>query len=178
MKQLFILILVFSILFNPVLVSAQEPQPRFEKDTLYTSSGYKIFVGRTLEFAKGTVRDGRFRYVAVKNGFLSKTLTNSTVLVKEIKKYSVTVMGNGYIDLSGDITLKDGSKEKIVLHIAFDRAIENSPVLLSELKVPDEYRNTRPRDIRKELVDLRNLYEDNVIKKAEYEEMKKKLEKE
>ena len=169
--------LLFALLLCPFISTAQKPMPRFENDTLYTSSGYKIFRGQTLEFNYGTMRDGRFRYVTVKNGFLSKTLTNSTVIVKEIKDYSVTVMGNGYVDLTGTIILKDGAREPIVLHMAFDYAIENSPDLPSELKVPGEFRNKFKRNIKKELTTARNLYEDNVIKKAEYKALKAKLSK-
>jgi len=169
--------LLFAILLCPLLSIAQKPKPKYENDTLYTECGYKIFRGQTLEFDKGTMRDGRFRYIKVKNGFLSKTLTNSIVIVKEITQYAVTVLDNGYVDLTGYIILKDGSRELIVLHIAIDRAIENSPDLPSELKVADEFRNTRPRNIKKELTTARNLYEDNVIKKAEYEAMKKKISK-
>ena len=92
----------------PSLSFSQNPEPKFSNDTLYTSSGYKIFVGQTLKFAKGTVRGGGFRYIAVKNGLLSKSLTDATLIVKEIKKYAITVMGNGYIDLTGNLTLKVG----------------------------------------------------------------------
>jgi len=92
-----------------------------------------------------------------------------------MKKFSTSPLGNGYIDLKGLIKLKTGNTEVIVLHIAFDWAIENSPVLPSEIIVPDEFRNTRPRNIKKELVTARNFYEDRIIKKAVYEEMKKKL---
>ena len=168
------ILLIF--LMYPSLSFSQNPEPKFSNDTLYTSSGYKIFVGQTLKFAKGTVRGGGFRYIAVKNGLLSRSLTDATLIVKEIKKYAITVMGNGYIDLTGNLTLKGRPNEFVVLHIAFDWAIENSPALLSELEVPDEFRNTRPRNIKKELIAAKNLYEDNVITKAEYHEMKNKLE--
>lgn len=170
MKRLF-----FIALLCPLLSMAQEPVPRFENDTLYTSCGYKIFRGQTLEFAKGLRRNGRFKYVTVKNGILSSSLTNSSVIIKEVKKYSVTGLGNGYIDFTGYLVRKDGSNDYIVLHMAFDRAIENSPVLPSELKVPDEFRNKLKRDIKTEQLALLNMYEDNVITKAEYQEMKKKL---
>ena len=166
---------LFALLLLPFFSAAQDSLPRFENDTLYTSCGYKIFRGQTMEFGRGLERYGRFRYVTIKNGFLSTTLANSTVIVKEIKKFSTSALGNGYVDLTGYIILKDDSRELIVLHMAFDRAIENSPVLPSELKVPDELRNTRPRNIKTELVTAKNLYEDNVISKAEYEVMKNKL---
>ncbi len=59
--------------------------------------------------------------------------------------------------------------------MAFDKAIENSPVLPSEIKVGDEFRNKYNRDKKRESVALRNMYEDKVITKKEYQEMKKKI---
>lgn len=167
--------LVLSILLYPFIAFAQEPQPRFENDTLYTKSGYKIFKGRIIEFNRGTERYGRFRHVSVKNGILSTSLTDCSVTVKEFKKYSTTDFGTGYIIFDGYLKRKDGTIDYIVLQMAFDKAIENSPVLLSEIKVPEEFRNKYKRDMKRENVALRNMYEDNVITKAEYKEMKKKL---
>jgi hypothetical protein len=167
--------ILFALLVCPLFSAAQEPEPRFEDDTLYTSSGYKIFSGQTLEFGKGLERDNRFRYVTIKNGFLSKTLCNSAVIVKSIKDVSTSALGNGYIDLTGYIILKDGKREFIVLHMAFDKAIENSPDLPTELKVPDEYRNKFKRNIEKELITTENLYQDRVISKAEYNVLIEKL---
>jgi len=167
--------LLFILLVSPFLSTAQERSPRFENDTLYTSCGYKIFRGQTLDFAKGLKKEGRFKYVTVKNGFLTKTLTNSSVLVKELKHYAASDLDTYYIDITGYIFLKNGASEYIVLHIAFDHAIENSPVLPSELTVPDEFRNKFKRDIKKEKLTALNLYEDKVITKAEYEALKLKL---
>ncbi len=168
--------LIFSLLLFPLLSSAQKPNFTFENDTVYTTCGYKIFTGQKLQFAVGLQRYNYFRYVTIVNGYVSATLANHTVTVKEITKFKTSVFGNGYVELKGYIQLKDGSTEIIVLNIAFDSAIENSPDLPSEMIVPDGFRNTRPRNIKKELVYAKNLYEDKVIKKPEYLELKKKLE--
>jgi hypothetical protein len=167
--------LIFAMLICPFLSIAQEPMPSFENDTLYTACGYKIFRGHTLEFANGTERYGRFKYVSVKNGILSASLTNCTVIVKEFRKYWVSGLDNGYIVFDGYLIRKDGSRDYIVLQMAFDRAIENSPVLPSEIKVPDEFRNKYKRDLKRENLFLYNMYQDKVITKAAYKEMKKKL---
>lgn len=172
MKRLSFLLFLF-----PFNTHAQERIFKFEDDTLFTSSGYKIFSGQTLEFNHGLERDGRFRYVTIKNGFLSKTLANNTVIVKEITSVTSTALDNGYVDLKGYIRLKDGSRDLIILHISFDYVIENSPDLPSELKVPDEFRNKFKRNIERELTTARNLYEDKVISKAEYKVLNEKLEK-
>ena len=39
--------ILFIILLYPFVSIAQEPRPKFENDTLYTASGYKIFKGQT-----------------------------------------------------------------------------------------------------------------------------------
>ncbi len=173
MKPLYLII--FFLLALTTSLRSQTNGPRFENDTLYTSSGYKIFKGQTLFFGTGLERYRRFKYVTIRNGFLSSTLANSKVIVREIKKYSVSVLGNGYVDIVGYITLKDGISERIILHIAFDRAIENSPALPSEIIVPDEFRNTRPRNIKRELLTAENLYQDELISKEEYEKLRKKI---
>ncbi len=167
--------LLFTGLLYPFLAMAQDKTHRFENDTLYTSSGYKIFKGSVIEFNHGTIRYGRFKHVSVKNGILSTSLTNCSVTVKEFKKYSTTDFGTGYIVFDGYLKRKDGTIDYIVLQMAFDKAIENSPVLLSEIKVPEEFRNKYKRDMKRENVALRNMYEDKVITKVEYKEMKKKL---
>ncbi len=163
------------LLLCPLFAAAQDPLARYQNDTLYTASGYKIFIGQTLEFAKGTREDGRFWFVKPKNGFLSRSLTNRSVIVTEIKKVTFSLLDNGYVDLIGYLIRQDDSREVIVLHISFDRAIENSPDLPSELIVPDEFRNTRKRNIPDEIRRLYFLRKEGVITKAEYTALKKKL---
>ena len=163
-------------LLCPLLSMAQDPKPSFVNDTLYTASGYKIYQGSVIEFNHGTERDGKFKYVSVKNGILSVSLTGGSVTVKGFKKYWISGLNNGYIILDGQLKRKNGVVEYIVLQMAFDRAIENSPVIPSEIKVPGEFRNKYKRDLDREKLFLRNMYKDKVISKAVYEEMKKKLE--
>jgi hypothetical protein len=115
--------------------------------------------------------------VKIINGYLFSTLANNTVTVKEITQIRTTALGNGYIELKGYITLKDGSREIIILKMSYDKVIENSPDLPSELKVPDEFRNKFKRNIKAELTTAKNLYEDKVINKAAYQALKEKLEK-
>jgi hypothetical protein len=167
--------LLFALLLCPFIAVAQERKPRFENDTLYTLSGYKIYSGKIIEFANGLERYNRFKFVSVKNGILSTSLTNCSVTVKSFKKFWISELNNGYIIFDGYLKRQNGNTDYIVLQIAFDRAIENSPVLPSEIKVPDEFRNKYERKIEREKLFLRNLYEDNLITKAAYNEMKQKL---
>lgn len=167
--------LIIIILLSPLLSAAQEPKPRFENDTLYTASGYKIFKGHSIEFANGLERYGRFKFVSVKNNILSTSLTGCTVTVDSFRKYWISGLNNGYIIFDGYLQRKNGAREFIVLQMAFDRAIENSPVLPSEINVPDEFRNKYKRDLEREKVFLYNIYQDKLITKAAYKEMKQKL---
>ena len=170
--------LLFIILLYPFVSIAQDPKPRFENDTLYTASGYTIYKGKAIEFANGLERYGRFKFVSVKNGILSTSLTNCTVIVKDFRKYWISGLNNGYIVFDGYLKRKDGSSDYIVLQMAFDRAIENSPILPSEIKVADEFRNKYKRDLKREKLFLYNIYQDKVITKAVYAAMKKKLDEE
>lgn len=171
MKRLFIILILF-----PPLLAAQDPSPKFENDTLYTASGFRIFKGQTIEFGQGLERYGRFKYVTVKkSGILSNSLAGCSVIVQEFKKYWVSGLNNGYIIFDGYLIRKDGTRDYLVLQMAFDRAIENSPVLPSEIKVPDEFRNRYGRDINREKTGLYNMYQDKVISKSLYNELKKKL---
>lgn len=167
--------LLFALLLCPFLSTAQQPMPRFENDTLYTLSGFKIFRGQTVEFANGTERNGKFKYVSVKNGILSTSLINCSVIVKEFRKFWISGLDNGYIVFNGYLIRKDGTRDYIILQMAFDRAIENSPVLPSEIKLPGEFRNKYKRDFEREKLFLYNMYKDKVITKAAYKEMNKKL---
>ena len=167
--------LLFALLLCPCITIAQQPIPKFENDTLYTLCGYKIFRGQTIEFANGMERYGRFKFVSVKNGILSTSLTNCSVIVKEFRKFWISGLDNGYIVFDGYLIRKDGIRDYIVLQMAFDRAIENSPVLPSEIKLPDEFRNKYKRNLEREKLFLYNIYQDKVITKAAYKEMKKNL---
>ncbi len=166
---------IIILLLCPFISNAQERKPRLENDTLYTLSGYKIYSGKIIEFANGMERYNRFKFVSVKNGILSTSLNNCSVTVKSFKKFWISGLDNGYIVFDGYLKRQNGISEYIVLQMAFDRAIENSPVLPSEIKVPDEFRNKYARNIEREKLFLHNIYGDNVITKAAYTEMKKKL---
>ncbi len=167
--------LLTALLFLPLLSVAQKPIPRYQNDTLYTSSGYKIYKGLTLHFGSPTGTRGNFRYVNIKSDTKVAALVNNFIVVKKMKNFGISVLGNAYIEIFGSIIFKDGSKGYVDLHIAFDRAIENSLDLPSEIVVPDEYRNRPTASIADEIKKLKNLYEDGIITKEQYEDQKKKL---
>ena len=167
--------LFFTMLFSPFFSSAQKIVPRFENDTLYTTSGFKIYKGQTLQFGKGSSRTGYYRFINIKSGATARQLASSTMLVKELKNFGISLLYNGYIEIIGTITFKDGSKNYLDLHVAFDRAIENSPDVTSELIVPDEFRNKKRGNISDAILKIYKDYVNGDLTKEEYENQKKKI---
>jgi hypothetical protein len=149
--------------------------PRFEKDTVYTTCGYKIYKGQTLQIGKGTGNRGRFRFINIKNGIPVDSLANKSIVVTKLKNFGISSIGNAYIEIVSPLIYKDGSKGYIDVHLAFDYAIENSPDLPSELIVPDEFRNKQEVKIAREINSLKNLYREGALTMEEYENQKKKL---
>ncbi len=166
---------LFTILLSPAMLTAQEPKPYYKNDTLYTTCGYKIYTGQLLQFAKGTGAKGKFRFVKINNDIPAGTLTNNSIVVKDLKNFGIPSHNNGHIELTGTIIFKDSSKGNIDITLAFDRAIENSPDLPTELVVPAECRNNSKIIFYNKLDKLFKLYAMGTITKTEYEAQKKKL---
>jgi hypothetical protein len=167
--------LLFILFFSPLILAAQKSVPRFENDTLYTTSGYKFYKGQTLYFANGTANNGSFRFIKFANSNAEPKFANTSLVIKKLKEFTVSGLGNGYIKLSGTLTYKDGSKTDISFNIAFDRAIESFPGLPSELIVPDEFKNKEKGSVADEIRKLYKLYQDSILTKDEFEVQKKKL---
>ena len=167
--------ILFTLLLSPSLLSAQDPKPSYKSDTLYTTCGYKIYVGQTLHFAKGTGKKGQFKYVSMLNGISVGSLANNSIVVKELRNVAVTPLDVGYVDIVGAIVFKDGSKGTVELHMAFDQAIENNPNLPGELVVPLKFRNSSRVMLHQQLNKLFKLYASGAISKTEYEVQKDKL---
>lgn len=167
--------LLFILLLCPLISGAQDPKPSYKNDTLYTTCGYKIYKGQTLHFNKGTGKNGKFRYITIKNGIAIYSLSNNSIVIKEMKKVVISPLDAGYVDIVGMITFKDGSKGIIEIQIAYDEAIENVPDLPSELAVPLEFRNSSRVILHRKLNKLFELYVSGAINKTAYETEKNKL---
>lgn len=150
-------------------------KPALENDTLYTTSGFKIFKGQLLQFGDITGSNNRFRYVNILTGASHSALENKQILVKEIKGLSFSVLGNAYIDIIGVLTLKNKKQTDVEIHMAFDHAIENIPGIPSEVVIPDEFRGKLKRDPEAELARIETLYHSKIITKEELEAATKKL---
>ena len=168
---------IFLISITSLATLGQQRVPRFENDTLYTTSGYKIYKGQKLQFAQGTGTKGAFRFVKLSPGNNSTTtqFTNKTIIVQKLRDFNISGLGNGYITISSKIEFSDGSKLPVMFDLVFDRAIESFPGLPSELIVPEEFKKTTPSSIADEIAKLYKLYQDSILTKEEFDKLKKKL---
>ena len=168
--------LILLICFYPLLADAQKQIPRFENDTLFTSSGYKIYPGLVLHFGKGTAPDKKFKFVRFIGVCCEqKNLTNNTVTVIKLSDYSVSGLGTGYIKVKGSMVFPEGDELKIKFNMAFDYAIEGMGAIPPELIVPEEFRIKVKQSASDEISKLYRLYQDSVITREEFESQKKKL---
>lgn len=157
---------------------AQKPGSRFENDTLYTSSGYKIYKGQIIQLASGIGENSKFRFIKYNSGpnLEAGRFQNTSILVKKLYGYKISGLGNRYIGITGTITYRDGSKSKIEIDMNFDRAINNFAGLPAEIVVPEEFRNKLPEGgIIDEIERLYRLYKEGALTKEEYEVLKKKV---
>ena len=138
---------VLLILLCPLLLAAQDKNHHFENDTLYTSSGFKIYKGQTLLFGKTANDFIGFRYIS-KISIRAGLLENNAVVVKSLSNYGSSPTGSATITVKADIVYKDGSKGTIVFSLAFDLAIGSRlPGTSSELIVPEEFRINKEQAI-------------------------------
>lgn len=134
--------LILLALMSPLFSTAQNNLPRFEKDTLYTSGGYKIYKGQTLQLGKGTSDAGYFTFIKfhptqIKNN--TYILQNSTLLVSSVRAYKYAGTDNNSIRINGTLTYKDGRQEETDIVVNFERATEDYDGLPGELIVPEAY---------------------------------------
>jgi hypothetical protein len=194
--------LLFTLLLSPLLSTAQRSEPRFVNDTLYTSSGYRIYKGQTLQLANGTSAAGYFKFVKFHysmNRNDTYILQNSTIMVDKLRNFKNNGNDNYNIRISGTATLKDGKKLPVDMFLEFDKAITSYDGMPGELTVAEEFRTIRIEtvtaqtknktmpveakesgDIKRLLVadeikKLFDLYKAGALTKEEYEAQKKKL---
>lgn len=165
-------------------------QTKYENDTLYTQSGYKVYVGQELNIGVGATPDGDFKFIRRNSsGFgTAMAMTNNNSYNKSQLSLPRNVAGH-----KGKVIkiVKRGSKKIGITYeplITFGSGryeidIDNA-IAVGELNVPEEF---RPKSNKEEIVikqavstadeltKLKKLYDDGVLTKEEYEAQKKKL---
>ena len=169
-------IYLITFLLLPFLTIAQRPLPYLEGDTLYTSCGFKIYKGQTLQIAKGTGNHGDFRFVYDAWNIESHPLTNATFTIKEFRDYKVSGLGNVYVWMKVHVVFPGGSTANGQLKMNVDKAIQPFAGLPSEIIIPKEFQQKLPAgNITEELEKLMKMYQDSLLTKEEFEAAKKKL---
>jgi hypothetical protein len=159
----------------PSLCFAQKPVPRFEHDTVYTTCGFKIYKGQTLQLGHGN-ENGKLRFVRDNWKLYGFPFGDGKITILYFEKYIISRMGNPYIDVAVDLVTKKGKKVMGGMKIYFDKAIEPSASLGPEIIVPDEFRvKISVGSIADEIAKLNKLYQDSIITKEEFEMAKRKL---
>ncbi|MBS1731731.1 MAG: hypothetical protein JST02_00405 [Bacteroidetes bacterium] len=106
---------IFSfLLFLPFAATAQKAIPKYEHDTLYSTSGYKMYKGMVLHLGKGSRTDGKFRYINIKSDATSEMLANNSIIIRKMKNFGISSLGNAYIEIIGSFKYKDGSKGMLI----------------------------------------------------------------
>jgi Short C-terminal domain len=164
------------IVLAPTLCFAQKTVPYLEGDTLYTSSGFKIYKGQTLQLTEGTGRGGYFRFI--RNAWDTQPihLTNSAITIIKMEKFAKTPLNNSYVWVKVRVIYHDGTTGKGGLKINFDKAIQSFRGMPSEIIVPDEFKiKEKTGTTDEELKKLQDLLDSGTITREEYDAEKKKL---
>lgn len=189
-----ILILLPALLFITKSYSQESDStfPRVVKDTLFTTSGYKIIVGQDISLGTGSTPDGDFKFVRRNSsgfGTMMVMTNNNGYNKSELslprnmaghkgKVVKIVTRGNKKIGKTYEplITLGSGRWE-----IDVDNAIATG-----EIVVPDEFK-PKPKvattivevktqiSVADELTKLKKLLDDGVLTQEEYDAQKKKL---
>jgi hypothetical protein len=197
MKKLMIILLL-----SPFVSTAQKTEPYFNNDTLYTSGGYKIYKGQTLQLAGGTSAAGYFKFIKFHysmNRNDTYILQNGSILVDKLKNFKNLGNDNYNIRITGTATYKDGKQAPVDIILEFEKAITSYDGVPGELTVAEEFKIKRTQtvtagskdqaapvetkgsgDIKKlmvadEIKKLFDLYKAGALTKEEYETQKKKL---
>lgn len=150
-------------------------------DTLYTSSGFKVFIGQELKIGAGSMPNGNFKYVRVStwswgasasqdDNNLPKGASHSEYEVLKIAKRGNKKHGFVYYPILAGM---------IHYEVDIDNAISTG-----EIEVPEEFR-PKPEtvvvqinqniSVADELLKLKKLRDDGVLTEDEYQAQKKKL---
>jgi hypothetical protein len=187
MKILIILIIFPFIGFSQRISSEL---PRIEKDTLYTSSGFKVVDNGKIKIGTGSTDDGSFKFIRISatslfqytsNNHNSRAANDANSLPRSSSGLEYKVVR---IDKRG--SKKHGFVYYPIINVGATRYevdIENA-IPTGEIVVPDEFKPKKQEgtviikqenSLADEIAKLKKLYDDGTLSKEEYEAAKKKL---
>jgi len=189
-KFLFTLTLIF-IIFQ-VFSQSDSTLPRIVKDTLFTTSGYKVVEGQEIKIGTGTMPDGDFKFIRRNSNSLF-SYYSTTGYQNQANAANAFPRSQAGLKYKIKTVEKRGNKKHGYVYYAkigaglinYEIDVENA-ISSGELNVPDEFKpkpKTTPVvvevkqqiSVADELTKLKKLYDDGVLTKEEYEDQKKKL---
>jgi len=186
-------IITGTLILSSILTFAQNNElPKFENDTLYISSGYKIVVGQSLNIGTGSTPDGDFKFIRRNStGFgTMMSTTNSNSYNKSMfslprnmaghkgEVIKIVTRGNKRIGFTYEplVTFGVGRYE-----IDVENAINSGELIVPEEFKPKAKTTTTVLEVKQqvsiadELAKLKKLKDDGILTQEEYETQKKKL---
>ncbi|MBV6879122.1 SHOCT domain-containing protein [Epilithonimonas ginsengisoli] len=183
MKNLLLLLIIISSL------SFAQSLPRIENDTLYTTSGYKLYPKLEVKIGVGTMPDGDFKYIRTNSASLFNytSTTGYQGLANQANSLPRNNSGFKYVIKKVE---ERGSKKRgfnyyVVLKniIAYEVDVENA-IRTGELELPEEFRKTIPTndtvkmsttDKYDKLKKLKELLDSGILTQEEFKTEKDKV---
>ena len=192
MKKILTALTLTLIFSNAFSQDKDSTLSKLEKDTLFTTSGYKIVMGQDINLGTGSTPDGDFKFIRRNSsgfGTMMVMTDNNSYNKSQLslprnmaghkgKVVKIVTRGNKKIGITYEPLITFGSGR---YEIDVDNAIASG-----EIVVPDEFK-PKPKNattvvevkqqasVADELTKLKKLCDEGVLTKEEYEAQKKKL---
>ena len=182
MKKLLICLLAL------ICFKSYSQQVKYEKDTLYTSIGWKITDGTKIKFGKGTAPTGDFNFIRINSLSLLSAYSSSNPNAAN----SANNLNRAWANTGGEVanirkigTKKSGYSYQLILKIGSTVRYEcdiESAIASGEVVPPEKFavkiKNESPKpqmSIADELKKLKELLDAGVLTQEEFDAQKKKL---
>ncbi len=191
MKKTILFFATLIIIANSYAQETERILPIIVKDTLFTTSGYKIVEGQEITFGKGTMPDGDFKYIRISRNSLmgfggedntgvnSRNSINRKFSGQHFKVVKVDKVGRKKHGYNYLVFVKWGLLGKV--EIDADAAIESGEIVVPTMFKPKPVQAATIVEVKSqisvadELTKLKKLLDEGVLTQAEYDAQKKKL---
>jgi len=169
-------------LLLPIYSFSQNDVTRIEKDTLFTTCGFKIKAGSDIKLGIGSLPNGDFKYVSISAASWANIMDHS------MSKEGIGRRYNGHL-LHVKKFRTDGNKKRgFVYYLVvgggnlanYDIDIE-SAIASGEVEIPDQFKvkpnasQTGSPSAADELYKLKDLFDSKALTQEEYDSAKKKI---
>ncbi|WP_415328933.1 SHOCT domain-containing protein [Chryseobacterium sp. MMS23-Vi53] len=181
-------LLIFTLLFFGIYYS--QTAPKFENDTLTTSTGFKVYVGLDLKIGTGSMNDGDFKFIRTNASsmFNYYSTTGYQGLANQANSFR---RSNSGLTFKVKKIMTRGSKKNGFIYYAkigsgminYEVDLENA-IKSGEITVPDEFlpkeksQNQNSETKYDRLKKIKELKDSGVLSEEEFQKEKEKIMKE